>query len=234
MKRATILWTLAGALLLAPCAIAADDMPPDEDGFVAMFDGATLDGWEGKPGGWWVEDGAITSRSTEEEPCLKHHYLYWTGGEPADFVLRFKYRLVGGNSGVHFRSERRPDYDVWGYQADMEDGPQWTGCLFQHDRGGVVMRGYKADIAGDGARVEEQFAGPAGLQEIVDPHGWNDYEIRANGPRIELRINGELMCAVIDRDEKFSRRDGIIALQMHPGPPMTVQFKDLRIKLLPE
>jgi hypothetical protein len=234
MTRAMAFSILAGALLLAPWAPAADTAAECEDGFVSMFDGETLHGWEGKPGGWWVEDGAITSRSTEGNPCLKHHYLFWAGGEPGDFVLRFKYRLVGGNSGVQFRSERRPDYDVWGYQADMEDGPQWTGCLFQHDRGGVVMRGHKALIAEDGTRVEEQFTDPARLQEAVDAHGWNDYEIRAEGSRIELRINGELMCAVDDRDTTYSRAAGVIALQMHPGPPMTVQFKDLRIKVAKE
>ena len=71
----------------------------DEEGFVPMFNEKDLTGWEGKPGGWWVEDGAITSESTPEKPCVKHHYLYWRGGKPADFVMRFKYKLVGGNSG---------------------------------------------------------------------------------------------------------------------------------------
>jgi len=107
-----------------------------EKGFVSMFNGKDLTGWEGKPGGWWVEDGTLTSQSTEENPCIKHHYLYWKGGEPADFILRFKYKLVGGNSGVQIRSETRPNWDTWGYQADMEAGKQWTGCLFQHQRGG--------------------------------------------------------------------------------------------------
>ncbi len=205
---------------------------PDEDGFIAMFNGEDLTGWDGKPGGWWVEDGAITSQSTEENPCLQHHYLFWTPAEPADFVMRFSYRLVGGNSGVQFRSERRPEYDVWGYQADKEAGDQWTGCLFQHDRGGVVMRGYRAVIAANGERFEEQFACPDALQALVKPEDWNDYEIRAEGPQITLHINGELMCEVVDNDAVMARSKGVIALQMHPGPPMKVQFKDLRIKML--
>jgi hypothetical protein len=205
---------------------------PDKGGFISMFNGKDLTGWDCKPNGWWVEDGAITSESTEENPCVKHHYIFWKPVQPADFVMKCKYRLVGGNSGVQFRSERRPEYDVWGYQADMEAGDQWSGCLFQHDRGGVVMRGYKAVIAADGTKQEEQFASSEELQKVIKPGKWNDYEIRAEGPRIQLRINGTLMCEVVDSDEKMARDKGVIALQMHPGPPMKVQFKDLKIKLL--
>ena len=223
---------LAIAAAIVLFALIAVSQAAEEEGFRSMFNGKDLTGWESKPGGWWVEDGAITSQSTKEKPCVKHHYLYWTGGEPADFVLRLKYKLVGGNSGVQFRSQRRPDFDTWGYQADMEAGPQWTGCLFQHSRGGVVMRGKRAVIAEDGTRKEEEFASPAELQKTVKPDDWNDYEIVARGTKIILRINGELMCEVDDRDAKLACRKGIIALQMHPGPPMKVQFKDLRIKLM--
>lgn len=201
----------------------------DEKGFVPMFNGKDLDGWEGKAGGWWVEEGALTSESTPEKPCVKHHYLYWKGGEPADFVLRFQYRLVGGNSGVQFRSQTRPDWDTWGYQADMEAGTQWTGCLFQHDRGGVVMRGKKAVIAEDGTRTEQEFATGEELQKKIKADDWNDYEIVAEGSKIVLKINGHLMCEVDDRDTKLACKKGIIALQMHPGPPMKVQFRNMRI-----
>ncbi|HUT87975.1 MAG TPA: DUF1080 domain-containing protein [Thermoguttaceae bacterium] len=223
---------LAIAAAIVFLALGSIAQAADEKGFKSMFNGKDLAGWEGKPGGWWVEDGAITSESTKENPCVKHHYLYWTGGEPADFTLRLKYKLVGGNSGLQFRSQRRPNFDTWGYQADMEAGPQWTGCLFQHTRGGVVMRGKRAVISEDGKRQEEEFAPAAELQKVVKPNDWNDYEIVAKGSKIVLRINGELMCEVDDRDAKLACRKGIIAMQMHPGPPMKVQFKDLRIKIL--
>jgi hypothetical protein len=229
-------WSLVAACAgeTAPacaCCANAECMKPDKDGFISMFNGTDLTGWDGKPGGWWVEDGAITSESTEANPCVQHHYLFWKPAQPGDFVMRFQYRLTGGNSGVQFRSERRPDYDVWGYQADMEAGTEWTGCLFQHDRNGVVMRGYKAVIAHDGTRQEEQFASSEELQKLIKPGDWNDYEIIAEGPRITLKINGALMCEVVDKDAKMSRSRGFIALQMHPGPPMKVQFRNLRIKI---
>jgi hypothetical protein len=228
MRRSLPVYALVTLAALVVTARADDS----EQGFVSMFNGRDLTGWQGKPGGWWVEDGAITSRSTKENPCLKHHYLVWQGGKPADFVLRFQYRLTGGNSGVQIRSQTRPNWDTWGYQADMEAGPQWTGCLFQHDRGGVVMRGKRAVIAADGTRTEETFAAGDELQKKIKQNDWNDYEITAQGTRVVIKINGELMCEVDDRDEKLACRSGIIALQMHPGPPMEVQFRNLRIKVL--
>ena len=232
LKRLTLVF-LAFCVML-PAMAAESTNKPDEDGFVSIFNGKDLTGWDCKPGGWWVEDGALTSQSTEEKPCKKHHYVFWTGGQPADFVLRFQYKLVGGNSGVQFRSKRRPEYDVWGYQADMEAGNQWSGCLFQHDRGGVVMRGKRAVIAEDGTRTEEQFADPEKLQEVIHQEDWNEYEVVASGSHIELRINGQLMCEVEDHDKEMACRDGVIALQMHPGPPMKVQFKNLRVKVINE
>ena len=112
----------------------------------------------------------------------------------------------------------------------MEAGSEWTGCLFQHDRGGVAMRGKQAVIAEDGTRQETEFALSSELQKAVKPNDWNDYEIFAQGSHVVLSINGKRMCEVDDRDAKWACKDGIIALQMHPGPPMKVQFKDLRIK----
>lgn len=226
------LLSAASTVLLFAALLATARAGDKEEGFVSMFNGKDLTGWEGKPGGWWVEDGAITSQSTEEKPCIKHHYLYWKGGEPADFILRFKYKLVGGNSGVQIRSQTRPDWDTWGYQADMEAGTQWTGCLFQHDRGGVVMRGKKATIAEDGTRTEDEFATGDELQKKIKSNDWNDYEIIAIGSEIVLKINGQLMCEVDDRDAKLACKKGIIALQMHPGPPMKVQFRDMRIRVI--
>jgi hypothetical protein len=111
------------------------------DGFTSLFNSRDLTGWDGQPGWWRVEDGTITAESTAEKPCAKHNYLIWRGGEPADFELRFEYRITGGNSGVQFRSREVPDWDMRGYQADIEDGPQWTGALFEHERGGIALRG---------------------------------------------------------------------------------------------
>ncbi|MEE8452136.1 MAG: DUF1080 domain-containing protein [Thermoguttaceae bacterium] len=226
----------AGLLLVAFSSVApaADDVKKDdvEKGFVSMFNGKDLTGWEGKPGGWWVEDGTITSQSTKENPCLKHHYLMWRGGKPADFELRLSYRIVGGNSGIQLRSREIPNWDTRGYQADMEAGPQWSGALFEHARGGIAMRGTKVEIDEQGNKQITRFAESDELQKQIKADDWNDYRIVARGPKITLEINGQLMAEAIDRQKGQAAASGVIALQMHPGPPMKVQFKNLRIKML--
>lgn len=197
-----------------------------------MFNGKDLTGWEGKPGWWRVEEGVIVSESTPEKPCAAAHYLMWRGGKPADFDLRFEFRLVGGNSGVQFRSRELADWDTSGYQADIEDGEQWTGCLFEHARGGVAMRGEKVRIAPDGTKTVEALGDPKALLAKVRRHEWNTYRILAVGPDITLEINGVTMTKVTDMQEGKAAKDGVIALQMHPGPPMKIQFRNLRIQRL--
>ncbi|WP_052329547.1 DUF1080 domain-containing protein [Rhodopirellula sp. SWK7] len=205
-----------------------------ETGFVSMFNGEDLTGWSGQPGAWHVEDGANTGESTPEKPCVASHYLYWTGGEPANFIMRCQIKLSGGNSGIQFRSEKRPNFDTFGYQADFDMANQWTGCLFQHVRGAVVTRGTMATVLPDGTRQEEQFASMQSLVPFIKPNTFNDYEIEAVGSRVTLRLNGQLMCEVNDMDSERACRKGVIALQMHQGDPMKVQFKNLGIKLLTE
>jgi len=213
-------------------AMAAAPCQESEEGFVPMFNGKDLAGWEGQPGWWHVEDGAITAESTPAKPCTKCNYLMWRGGKPGDFEMRCSYKLVGGNSGIQIRSRELPDWDTFGYQADMEAGDQWTGALFEHERGGIAMRGEKVEIDKDGRKHVTRIGDPKELGKHVKKNDWNHYRVIARGPEITLEINGVVMSQAIDHQEGKAARSGIIALQMHPGPPMKVQFKDLRIKCL--
>ncbi len=200
------------------------------EGFTSLFNGYDLTGWDGKPGWWRVEEGAITAESTPEKPCTKHSYLIWRGGEPADFELRFEHRITGGNSGVQLRSREVSDWDMRGYQADIEDGAQWTGALFEHERGGIALRGEKAVIAPDGTKQVTRFADAAALQRGFRSNDWNDYRVVARGPEIQLFINGTKTAHAVDRQGGKAAARGLIGLQMHPGPPMKVQFRNLRLK----
>lgn len=204
-----------------------------ETGFVAIFNGKDLTEWDGKPGWWRVEDGALTAESTPEKPCAKHNYLIWRGGQPGDFELRAEYRITGkgGNSGIQFRSRALPDWDTSGYQADIEAGVQWTGCLFEHQRGGVSMRGQMTVIQSDGKKEITSLGDSKKLLEAVKPGEWNSYRIIALGREIVLEINGVVMCRAMDQQAGTAALAGVIALQMHPGPPMKVQFRNLRIKI---
>ena len=204
-----------------------------EEGFVPIFNGQDLAGWEGMPGWWEVRHGAIVAESTPDKPSDRTHYLYWQGGEPADFELRARYRVTGagGNSGIQIRSQKRPNWDTWGYQADIDTEGVYTGCLYQHDRGLVAERGQWVVIDPTGQKTITRFADPATLLQAVKAGDWNDYRILARGPRLVLWINDTLMCLVEDHERKFALPRGILALQMHAGPPMRIEFKDLRIRI---
>lgn len=218
-------------LLFAVALSASGDGEVAETGFVSIFNGRDLADWEGAPGWWYVEDGAITAQSTIDKPCTKHTYLIWRGGTPGDFELRLEYRLVGGNSGVQFRSREVPDWDTNGYQADLDAAGEWTGALYEHTRGGIAMRGERVVIDEDGRRHVTRIGDPAKLLQRVRKNDWNEYQIVASGERIVLKINGVLMAEAIDRQRDHASRQGIIALQMHPGPAMKVQFRNLRIRI---
>jgi len=209
--------------------------PDDENGFTPLFNGKDLSGWEGEPGFWTVEDGAVTGTTAAEKPLDHASYLYWRGGEPADFVLRASYRFTTpkGNSGVNFRSRRLPNWDIRGYQADLEAGPNYSGILYEcNGREIMARRGEKIEIDENGKRKTSVFADAAELQKTIKTGDWNEYEITARGPEIILKINGATTVHVVDRQRDKAAAKGIISLQVHPGPPMRVQFKNIRIKSL--
>ncbi|MDB4028522.1 DUF1080 domain-containing protein [Flavobacteriaceae bacterium] len=201
-----------------------------------LFNGKDLTGWDGKPGWWTVEDGALTSESTAEKVCHKANYLVWTGGEPADFELNLDFKLSPNanksNSGVQIRSERRPDWDTFGYQADMTATGHLTGFVYHHSRGLIAARGEKVNITTAGKREVQKLGDSEQLNAAFQPGEWNHYRILCAGPKITLYINDVLVCEFTDNDPQQARAKGIIALQMHPGPPMKVQFKNIVLKTL--
>ena len=239
------------AVSFAACLFADDKTPSDgavvaaakadEQGFKSIFDGKTLDGWEGREGFWSVQDGAITGQ-TKEPFRGPNTFLVWKGGDVSDFELRFKYKIAGGNSGVQYRSKRLggPDdkqYRVGGYQGDFEAGTTFSGILY--DEGGVAggrgimaQRGEKVTYEPDGKKTAEKLSMTSEqLQKAIKQDDWNEYVITAHGPHIVHKINGNTTVEVIDKTDK-ALKSGILALQLHAGPPMTVQFKDIRIKQL--
>ncbi len=199
-----------------------------------LFDGRTLDGWSGEQGFWSVQDGALTGESTPEHLAARTTYLVWTRSKVRDFELTLEFKLVGGNSGVQFRSRGDGPFDVVGYQADLEDGPNWSGCLYEQDgRGVVATRGQRVEFDAQGQRTLTSFGDPAEILAHVHPGEWNSYRIRAVGPRIDLSINGVATALVIDRDPAHASGEGCLALQLHQGMPMKAQFRNLHLVRLP-
>ncbi|MEI6604302.1 MAG: family 16 glycoside hydrolase [Verrucomicrobiota bacterium] len=198
---------------------------------VSLFNGKDLTGWDGAPGWWKVEDGALTAESTAQKPCTACNYLIWKGGQPADFELTCDFKLsVSANSGVQIRSETRPNWDTFGYQADMTGDGGLVGFVYHHQRGLIGARGENVTITADGKKEVGKIGDAADLLKVYKRDAWNTYRIICRGPNISLFVNGALMCQITDNDAKTAAKNGIIALQMHPGPPMKVQFKNLILK----
>ncbi|MCI0748114.1 MAG: DUF1080 domain-containing protein [Verrucomicrobia subdivision 3 bacterium] len=232
MKTSPIL--LALTLLATEHAFAADA------GFKPLFNGKDLTGWNGNPKFWSVKDGTLQGQTTAENPTKGNTFLIYTNGEFADFELRLSYKIQGGNSGVQYRSKVKDpaNWVVGGYQADFEAGKKYSGILYDEagvagGRGIMAERGEKVVWDAD---CKRQVAGSLGssdeIQAKIKPNDWNDYVIIANGNQLTHQINGAKTVEVTDNCESKRLKSGVLALQLHAGPPMTVQFKDIRIKEL--
>ena len=223
-----VLWTVFFLRCLS--SASAEDVTE----FIPLFDGKTLHGWSAPDMRYWsVRDGAITAESSVDLPCDRNQFLVWQLGELDDFILRLKFRISGSpsaNSGIQFRTQIAKDGHAIGYQADIDRAGTYLGLLYdEHGRGVLAKRGEKTVIDPDGQRETTLLKKPQAKVDLAD---WNDYEIVACGPKITLKINGVTSAEVIDEDQ--SQRDlwGKLALQIHSGPAMTIQFKDIELKRL--
>ncbi|MCC6406304.1 MAG: DUF1080 domain-containing protein [Planctomycetes bacterium] len=199
----------------------------------AIFDGKSLDGWDGDPRFWSVEDGALVGRSTAQNPLDRTTWILWRGGEVADFEIEFEYKLVGGNSGLQFRSRDQGDHQVAGYQADLEDGPNWTGCVYEQEgRGVMARRGEVLRYDADGSRTVLELVDGAKLLDHVRVHDWNTYRIVARGTTIALAINGVPMTTLTDLDASKAAKRGLLAFQLHQGAPMEIRLRNVRLRNL--
>ena len=185
-----------------------------DNAFVPLFDGKTLGGWTGDTELWSVEDGAIVG-TTDQKPIKRNSFLS-TKRKFKNFVLKLKFKLRNGNSGVQFRSTRKPDFGVRGYQADIAE-KRYMGILY--DEGG--SRGILHDVD------------PQEVAQHVNKDDWNEYVITADGAHITQVLNGHTTVDYREADLEQGASEGIIALQLHVGPAMRVWFKDVMIKELP-
>jgi len=212
--------------------------PDDNTGFTPIFDGKTLDGWEGEPGFWRVEDGVLTGESTEEKKLKLNTFIIWRGGTTADFEFKAEFRLTeSANSGVQYRSTALPDvgkYVLKGYQADMDGKSMFTGMLYEErGRGFVAPRGQFSRMAEGGTPKLIGSPGEAeALKAVIKVADWNQIHIIARGATLIHVINGRVMSMCIDEDSKGRAIDGLLGLQLHTGPPMKVEFRNILLKKL--
>lgn len=218
--------TLVAALTLSAAATA-------QDGFKDIFNGKDLTGWKGDSQRWSVKDGAITGTTTNENKLTYNTFLVWEG-EVADFELECDYKITGGNSGIQYRSKLfdAEKFIVGGYQADLDFSLQYAGINYEEKgkRGIMAQRGTRTSYSESGEKKEERFAEDADLKKLFKNGDWNHYRVVAKGHTLSHYINGTLMSETIDNDKEHFKAKGILALQIHVGDPMVVQFKNIKLK----
>ncbi len=228
------------AILASFPVLAADSpsVPSEDDGFISLFNGKDLTGWDGDPRLWTVADGVIRGQTTPEKVARGNTFCIWRGGILKNFVLKISFRLENGNSGIQYRSIDKGNWVVAGYQAEVENAPGKVGFLYHESgRGWLVNVG---DIMHINEKGEKAVVGKVSDQNQLIQDGyykekdWNEYTIICRGNHILHYLNGYPMIELIDDDPKGQLLEGILALQIHAGPPMLVEFKDIRLKTLKE
>lgn len=227
-------------LLAATICLAMHNLAVAQEGFRELFNGKDLTGWKGNDKLWSVEDGAITGKTTAEDPIKFNTFLIWDEGTVSDFVLELEYRLLpgdpqnpGGNSGIQYRSRviDEKDYIVGGYQADIDLSLTYSGINYEEKgRGILAQRGQRVTIADSGEKQTENFGDAGQLGKVIKGGEWNRYRVVAQGQKLSHYINDQLMSEVIDQQSSKSSDKGVLAFQIHQGPPMVIQFKNIRLK----
>lgn len=227
----------------------------DEDGFVAIFDGETLNGWKGDTAYWRVTGGNLIGEITPEKLLKTNSFIVWQGGSPEDFELKMEFRITeNGNSGIQYRSDVVPDIAnaLRGYQADIDGKNNYTGQNYEErKRTTLAYRGEKVVVSSQPNPEEEgslrahvknnawtmrEVTGSLGsadsLRNLIKANDWNSAHVIAKGNRLQHYINGVLMSDVTDNDEVNRKLSGLLGMQVHVGPPMRVEFRNIRIKEL--
>jgi len=223
------------------CLLTHNAGAATEEGFTSLFNGKDLTGWDGNPDLWSVKDGAIVGQTSEEHSIKNNTFLIWTKGTVGDFELRCSFKIEPlndkgfANSGIQYRSKvlDPKGWVVGGYQADMEAGKTYTGILYEErmTRGIMAARGEK--VVWD-KNCEKKVTGSLGssdeIQAAIKQGDWNDYVVSARGNHLQHFINGKQTVDVTDDCESKRAMNGVLALQLHAGPPMKVQFRDIRLR----
>ena len=252
-------WCYGGLALLALAATAgarveAASSAADEPGFQSLFNGTDLTGWDGLSGVWSVEDEAITGRTRAEAPLESNTFLIWKGGTVSDFTLRLKFRFKAlpgadagkANSGVQYRSQVIDPAKriVGGYQADMDGAGKYVGMLYEERGRGIlalptqkVRLTPEADKPGEPAKAKIEVQGAtaseadrAALTAALARGDWMDLTLVVEGRLLKHYVNAVQTAEILDDDDAHRAASGVLALQVHAGEPMRIQFKDIRLK----
>jgi hypothetical protein len=232
------LWFAQGAMAQqpggAPLPQTLPLAPDDTTGFESIFDG-TLRSWDGDPTFWRAEGGMIIGESTPERVVERNTFLIYRGSDIADFELKLQFRLDATNSGIQFRSQERPEIGRWvlaGYQADMDFINQYTGNI--HDERGRAFLAPRGQITrgveGSRPRMLGSLGDNTDLRGHVNVLGWNQVHLIGRGNTLIYILNGRVTSIFIDDDTVNRDLTGVLGIQMHTGPPMRIELRNLYLK----
>jgi hypothetical protein len=243
MRFAVVPVVILGATALASGALLAQgpgNIQPlateDRTGFESIFDGTSLAGWEGDVAFWRAEGGLLIGETTAEKPLPANTFLIWTKGQPADFEIKLDFRISAGNTGLQYRSQRAPDvgpYVLKGYQADIDFANMWTGQLYE-ERGRTFMAlpGQATFITGDKPRVFGSVTPADALKAAINVGGWNTLHVIARKELVVHAINGKVSAVFLDGDTAHRPTSGFLGLQLHMGPPMKAEFRNIALRTI--
>jgi len=223
-------------LILCSCDDGTSGKPAASDVEI-LFNGKDLTGWKGDPRNWKVEDGVIVGTTDADKPLPYNQFLIYQGKPVEDFELTADMKLTsnGNNSGIQYRSKERPDlgeYVMSGYQCDMHPSIDYNGMLYEEKgRGIICKRGQKVVITPAG---KPKVVGRLGQDPEFKLDQWNTYTILAEGNHLIHKINGVKTVDLFDQDEGKRAMKGAIAFQIHRGPGMKVEIRNVRLKRLPK
>ncbi len=241
-----------GILLMSSCK-STSQQNKNNDGFVKIFDGKTLTGWEGDSNYWRLENGNLVGEITPATLLKTNSFIIWRGGRPADFELTLEFKITkSGNSGINYRSVELKDvpHALKGYQADIDGANHYTGQNYEERaRTTLAYRGEKvtvkafenpsdsvANYTKNNAWTERMVTGSLGnsdsLQAQIHSEDWNTCHLIIKGNHLQHFINDILMSDVTDNDTVNGKREGLLGVQVHVGPPMKVEYRNIRLKEL--
>lgn len=208
--------------------------PLSEAGFTPIFDGKSTDNWDGDPKFWRLEHETIVGETTKENQPGQNTFFIWRKGSPANFELKVQYKLTGFNSGIQYRSIELPNikWAMKGYQADIDGEQRFTGQIYEErGRGFLALRGQSNYIStGQKPGVIGTLGTSDELKALIKGDDWNDVHIIARGNVLIQYFNGRMMSMLIDDDEANRKMDGLIGIQLHKGPAMKIEVRDIRLK----
>jgi len=230
-------WLLLSSILVVLVVGLASFRAPKQAGFVKIFDGKTLNGWDCDTSFWHVANGEVVGEVVPGHVPTANTFLIYKGGQPADFEFKAEYRISPeGNSGVQYRSEELKDirYALKGYQADIDGADTYTGQNYEErGRGFLAMRGQKALLkAGEKPTITGSVGNSDSLKAFIKKNDWNEIRIVAKGNKMMHYINGHLMSETVDEDATARKSSGVLGMQVHVMPKMKVEYRNIYLKTL--